>query len=164
MATSPDGGDTLVYPAKLVEDAVMAHFNVTAEQRRACCDARNRYDASAGTYRLGAGYGGAGDIGAVAGVREDGDLLELEYGWFENEGAGAAGARLQSGVAAIRLLPGGGWKYLSNRIEPAHTVPATLSQEEETALLAILEELAQDYRTGGAALPPNLTFPQPVTA
>lgn len=107
---------TEVYPAELVEDTLTAHFNVTAEQLRASAEGKSKYRYHEGAYEFGTGYGGVGLIGAVTGFREEGDRLELEYSWFENDGMGQPGEKTQSGVLTIRFLPEGGWKYEANRI------------------------------------------------
>ena len=109
---------TEIYPAEVVEGTLTAHFNVTAAQLRETAggQSRSHYDGEAGTYEFGTGYGGAGPIGAVTGYREEGDVLELDYGWFELGENGGAGEKGAGGVLTIRLLPERGWKYEANRV------------------------------------------------
>ena len=113
-----EGPEVEIYPAQVVEDTLTAHFSVTADQLRETArgQSRNRYDAEAGIYEFGTGYGGMGPIGAVTGYREEGDVLELDYSWFDIGEAGTAGEKGQSGVLTIRFLPDGGWKYEANHV------------------------------------------------
>ena len=125
----PDDGDELlaqmstteelVIPAELFENAITSHFNTTVQalRRNLRYTGRDFYDEATATYHFGTGYGGASDITlSVAGAQQQGDLLELEYNWFLLEAYQIPGKLVESGVATIRLLPDGGWKYIANRI------------------------------------------------
>ena len=105
------------YPAKLVEDTVMRHFPVTAEQYRAKLkkpaniegDAEY-YDPELDAYNFPGGYGGGSNSGVVTEAKREGDLLTLTCEWYGMDNTFA-----YSHTVTIRLGAGEDeFMYLSN--------------------------------------------------
>ena len=114
-----DDSYNLVVPAEVFENTVTSHFNTTVQALRRNLRYKNGdfYDEETNTYHFGTGYGGvSGETLSVSGAQQKGDLLEIEYNWFEIAAFHPSGRLLESGVLTIRLLPDGGWKYIANRI------------------------------------------------
>jgi hypothetical protein len=110
-------GTEEILPAELFENTITSHFNTTVQALKENLKYNNKdfYDAATDTYHFGVGRGGAfGVFSTVSDIRQDGDLLELEYNWFSKEYHPAQ--LIKSSVVTIRLLPDGGWKYIANRV------------------------------------------------
>lgn len=74
-------------PADIVEETVMRHFPVTAEQFRASLPkSRNPmecYDPQNNVYHFEGGYGGVGFDGVITQAEKEEDILKLSCDWYD---------------------------------------------------------------------------------
>ena len=77
-------------PADYVEQTVIWHFPITAEQYRASLpmtpDAYEYYDPAQNTYHFPGGYGGREMRGTVTEVLQEGNCYYISCDWFNDEG------------------------------------------------------------------------------
>ena len=72
-------------PADVVEDIIIRHFPITAEQLRtipSTTDWGDHYNADTNAYTFEGGFGGPGSNVILKNVEEDGDLLRFSCDWY----------------------------------------------------------------------------------
>ena len=99
-------------PAEFVEQTLLAHFDLPLEWIRN----HKEYDSEANVYHFVSGYGGVGNVGAITGSRQNGDLLEINCSWFDWRDGEAPDLLTYSHTVTIKLEEDGGWKYVGNQI------------------------------------------------
>lgn len=106
-------------PAKIVDDVLTAHFELTAEELHAyMANDSGTYQPDRDVYLYYGGRGGICPVCVVTDAEKEGDTVTLRYAFYEVESTlpeGAVPARLSSGTLTVLEQADGGFVYLANQ-------------------------------------------------